>query len=125
MLILIAHNKRLGAPNITQKTTCLCQVPLLRKSRKPPQMSQNRHFWGKLEFFEFFIIIFSVTVLGKDRCFFVLRSVPQDASFELSKTTFVKHFKFFAIRDPIHLGGKGENKLAQICVILPRKQDYF
>ena len=50
--------------------------------------------------------MFSVTLLGKDLWFFAMRPVPQDASFELSKSTFRKHFRFFTIRgDPFDLGG--------------------
>ena len=39
MLILIAQKKRLGALNATQKSTSLCQEPILRKSRKTTKMS--------------------------------------------------------------------------------------
>jgi hypothetical protein len=41
MLVLIAQKKRLGALNAKQKTTGLCQVQLLRKSRKT---SKNANF---------------------------------------------------------------------------------
>ena len=54
-------------------------------------------FGKKLHFWRFFLI-FSVTVLGKDLWFFALRSVPQDAAFELSKSTFRINFRFFTIR---------------------------
>ena len=59
----------------------------------------NLHFWR-------FFLIFSLTVLSKDLRFFALHSVPQDASFELSKSTFRKNFRFFTIKgDPFDLGG--------------------
>jgi hypothetical protein len=46
MVIFIAKKKRLGALNATQKTTSLCQVPLLKKSRKTTKMSQKWAFLG-------------------------------------------------------------------------------
>ena len=56
---------------------------------------QKCMFW---ENFWCFFLIFSVTILGKVLWFFALRSVPQDASFELSKSTLGKNFNFFTIR---------------------------
>ena len=63
-------------------------------------MSQKHAFLTKWVFWKFFSS-FSVTVLGKDLWFFALRSVTQEASFELSKSTFRKVFRFFNVRgDP-------------------------
>ena len=42
----------------------------------------------------FFILFFSITVLGKVLWFFALFLVPNDASFELSKSTFRKNSDF-------------------------------
>ena len=47
-LILLAQKKRLGALNAAQKTTILCLVPLLIKSRKPTKIYQKRAFLGKI-----------------------------------------------------------------------------
>ena len=47
-------------------------------------------------------MIFSVTVFFKGMGSFALRSVHQNASFELSNTAFRQFFKIFTIRD---LGG--------------------
>ena len=46
-------------------------------------------FWENF-IFEGLFFIFSVTVLGRELWYFVLRSVPHGASFELSKSTFRK-----------------------------------
>ena len=96
MLLLIAQKKRLGALNALQKTTSLCQVRLLRKSdfqnlEKTPKCPKNGHFLGKLAFLKVFLD-FLKTGSGKDLWIFALRSVPQDASFELSKPTFRQTF---------------------------------
>ena len=52
---LIAQKKLLGVLNATQKTIGLCQVPLLRKSRKNLQIMQifqkNVNFWDILVVF--------------------------------------------------------------------------
>ena len=48
--------------------------------------------------FRWFFLIFSVMVLNKYLWFFALCSVSKDASFELSKSTFRKNFKFLTIR---------------------------
>ena len=52
------------------------------------QMSIFGTFW-------WFFLIFSVTVLDKDLWFFALRLMHQDASFELSKSTFGKKILIF------------------------------
>ena len=78
MLIFIASKKCLGALNAVQKTTGLCQVQLLRKSRKT---SKNANFHQKCPFlghFGVFFLIISETVLGKDMWFFcVAFSAPR------------------------------------------------
>ena len=56
---LIAQMKRLDALITTQKTLTLCNVPLLKKSRKTPKKYNfftNDRFW-------WFFLIFSATVL--------------------------------------------------------------
>ena len=79
------------ALNATQKTTSLCLVPLLRKSRKTTEMTQKWAFWGKLAFLEVFLDFLSnCTGQRPVVWFFALRSVPKDAFFELSKLTFGK-----------------------------------
>ena len=51
-------------------------------------------------------MIFSVTVIFKEMGSFVLCSVHQNASFELSNKAFGQLFKIFTIRgDPSDLGG--------------------
>ena len=51
-------------------------------------------------------MIFSETVIFKELGSFALRSVHQNASFELSKTAFRPFFKIFTIGgDPFDLGG--------------------
>ena len=66
-------------------------------------MSEIRHFGGTFSFLMFFLIL-SVTILGKDLGLAALRSVHQDAFFELSKSTFREIFKLFSARgDPFDL----------------------
>ena len=55
---LVAQMKRLDALITTQKTSTLCNVPLLKKSRKTPKkynFFKNYRFW-------WFFLIFSATV---------------------------------------------------------------
>ena len=60
---------------------------------------------GKFVFLEVFLDFLS-NDSGKDLWFFALCSVPQDASFELSKPTFRRKFQLFTIKgDPFDLGG--------------------
>ena len=55
------------------------------------RLGQQRYFWEAfLEFFR------NHNLLGAE--VFALRSLHQDASFELSKTVFGQFFKFFIIR---------------------------
>ena len=79
---LIAQMKRLDALNATQKTSALCKVLILKKSRKT---AKKAHFWKIVQFWQFFLI-FSESVLYRELRFFALHSVHQDASFELSKS---------------------------------------
>ena len=65
MLVLIAQKKRPGALNGTQKTIGLCQVLLLRKSRKTLKNTIFTKMPGFGTFWCFFLI-FSVTLLSKD-----------------------------------------------------------
>ena len=124
MLILIAQKKRLGALNATQKNHKSLPSTVTEKIKKKHQnVPKTGSFKENFHFLRFFVI-FSVTILGKDLWFSALRSVPQDASFELSKSTFRKNFKFFTIGGTLLIRG-GQNKLVRIYVILPRKQDYF
>ena len=69
------------------------------------QISQKMSIFGT---FWWFFLIFSVTVLGKDLWFFALRSVHQDASFVLSKSTLRKNQIFYHTGDPFDLGGGGK-----------------
>ena len=62
----------------------------LQKCKFPPKMPVIGTFW-------WFFFIFSVKILSKDLVFFVLRSVHQDTSFELSKSTFRKISKNLTI----------------------------
>ena len=55
----------------------------LQKGKFSPKMPVFGKFW-------WVFLILSVKVLGKELWFFVLRSVPQDASFELVKSTLRK-----------------------------------
>ena len=80
----------------------LCQVPILRKTRKTSRNSncpQKCPFYGHFGgFFYFLCKVF----FCKDLWFFALHSVPQDASFDLSKSTLRNNFIFFTIRgDPL------------------------
>ena len=78
-------------------------------------------FWKSLHFWRFFLV-FSAMVLGKDLLSFVSRSVPQDASFELSTSTLRKKIQIFHLKaGPFDLGG-GQNKLVRIYFILPMKK---
>ena len=101
-LILIPQKNRLDALSATQKTLGLKKVQFLKKSRKTLKnwsffaiLAEKGNFWR-------FFLIFSVTILVKDLRFSALCSVPQDDSFELSKSKFQKKFKFSIIRaDPL------------------------
>ena len=98
MLFLIAQIKSFRSLNATQQTAALYKAPFLKKSRKT---DRNWLFLTKnafLTIFRQFFLIFSRTVLSRELRFFVLRSVSQNAQFELSKTTFGTVFKFFTIR---------------------------
>ena len=98
MLFLIAQITRFWTLNATQKIAALYKSPFLKKSRKT---ARNWPFWTKnafLTIFMQFFLIFSRTVLCRGLVFFALRSVSQNASFELSKTTFEIFFKYFTIR---------------------------
>ena len=53
---------------------------------------------SKMEFFAGFSFFSSKTIPCKELGFFALHSVHQDASFELSNTTFEQFFRFFVIR---------------------------
>ena len=70
---------------------------------------KNNHFWpfwSKHDHFWRLFLIFSETIPCQELGFFALRSVHQDASFELSKTAFGQFFIFFILRgDPFDLGG--------------------
>ena len=99
-LILIAQKKRPGELNSTQKTPALCNVLFLNKSRKT---FKKWHFRKNLAFFGSFFLIFSGTVPCRELGSFALYSVQQDASFELSKSTFRQFFK------------KGHQVLSVVC----------
>ena len=64
-----------------------CNVPLFGQPIHKLLLGKMDIFWEICIFWRFFWI-FSVTVLGKDLWFFALRSLHQDTSFELSKSTF-------------------------------------
>ena len=93
MLILIAQKKRLGALNATQKNRSLPST-VTEKITKNHQNVQKWTFFGKFAFWRLFLIS-SVMVLSKGLWFFALRSVHQDSSFELSKSTFGKKIQIF------------------------------
>ena len=98
---LIAQKKCPDALNATQKTPALYNVPFLNKSRKT---DKNAHFFKNAIFWRFFSI-YSGTVHCRELGSFVLYSVHQDASFELSKSTFRQFFKIFITRgDPYDFG---------------------
>ena len=66
-----------------------------------------------------------MAVVCKELGFFVSHSVPQDASFELSKTSFGQFFIFFIIRgDPSDLGGV-KISLSRFIVVLQSKLKMF
>ena len=93
---------RLDALNATQKSSAHNKVPFLKKIRETAKIYhffRNAHFW-------WFFLIFTETVLRKELMFFVLHSVNQDSSFELSKSTIGHFFMNFSLRgDPFDFGG--------------------
>ena len=93
MLILIAPKKRLGALNATQKNHRSLPITVTEKIKKNHQNVPKIDIFLEIRIFLRFFLIFPVTVLGKDLWFFALRSVHQDVSFELSKSTFGKKKK--------------------------------
>jgi len=106
MLIWIAQKKGFDALNATQKTSALCKVPFLKKSRKPGQNCLKWSKWAKITVFGRFFLFFSEMVLCRELRFFALHSVHQNPSFELSKSTIRQFFIFFTLRgDPFDLGG--------------------
>ena len=79
---LMAQMKRHDTLIATQKTLTLCDVRLLKKSRKTPKnyyFSKNDHFGG-------FFLIFSAMVHCTELRFFALQSVRPGASFKLSNS---------------------------------------
>ena len=81
-------SKRLDALNAMQKILTLTKDQFMKNQEKsskitifPPQNCKNGIFWR-------FFFILSETVLCKELGIFALRSVHQDASFELSESTF-------------------------------------
>ena len=101
-MFLVAQKKCPDALNATQKTPAFYKVGFLKKSRKLSFLA----VLVKNGYFMMFFLIFSETVLCKGLGFFVLHSVRQDASFELSKTSFgifspIFHYKW----DSFDLGG--------------------
>ena len=70
-------------------------------------------------------MIISKAMLCGELGFFALHSVPQDASFELSKKGFRQFFRFFIIRgDPFDLGGL-KISLSRFMVVLQSKLKFF
>ena len=86
------------ALNATQKTQALYKVRFLKKIKKNLQISPCLTKTLKNGNFLRYYLIFAETILCKELGFFVLHSVHQDASFELSKTAFGQFFRFFIIR---------------------------
>ena len=80
-MILIGQTKRLDALSAMQNKSALNIVSFLKKSRK----TFKWHFLEKLVFLLVYLD-FSETVLCRELICFVLHSVHQDASFELSKS---------------------------------------
>ena len=90
------------------------------RNAKKPQVFAKYSYWQiqeklqkcqfpqKMHLFGTFLVFLDFLSIGtwQRRAFFVLRSVPQGISFELSKSSFGKKFKFFTIRgDPFDLVG--------------------
>ena len=98
LLILIAQKKGLGALNATQKTSALCKVPFMKKSRKTVQNGQKLSTWSKMTVFCPFFLIFSEMVLCRELGFFAFYSVHQTHNFELSKSTIQQLFQIFHLK---------------------------
>ena len=107
LLILIAQKKGFGALNATQKTSALCKVPFMKKSRKTVQNGQKLSTWSKMTVFcQFFLFFFQKWYFVESWGFCALYSEHQNHSFELSKSTIQQLFRFFTLRgDPFALGG--------------------
>ena len=122
---LIAQKKCPDALNATQNPPAFYKVRFLQKSRKT---SGNDLFWPfcfKMGILWGFSQFFSETALCTELGFFALHSVHQDASFELSKTSFGHFFIFFIIRgDPFDFRG-GKNLPAPEVEELERKEWQF
>ena len=99
LLIYIAQKQGWDALKATHKSSSLCIVPFLKKSRKT---AKNYHFF-KIDNFCQFFWIFSETVVFRDMRFFALHSVHQNPSLELSNSTIRQIFLFFSIK-----GGKSQ-----------------
>ena len=74
-----------------KKTSTLCDVPLLKQSRKPPK---NDHFSLNSFHFMIFSSLFLATVHHKELRFLALLSARPGALFELSNTP-IGIFSFF------------------------------
>ena len=96
MLFLIPQIKRFGTLNTTQKRQPSKKHRSWKNQEKLPKNSQNTFFVKNNKFLAV-ILIFSRTVLCRGLRFFALRSVSQNAYFQLSKTTFGNIFIFFTI----------------------------
>ena len=102
MLILIAQKKCSDALNTTQKTPALCNIPFLNKARKTLKIG----IFEKMGIFGIFSWFIQERYIADSWGLFAMYSMHQDASFELSKSTFRQYFKIFIIRgDPCDFGG--------------------
>ena len=71
---LIAQMKRLDALNATQKTSALCKVLILKKSRKT---AKSAHFQKIVQFWQFFLIFFRISTLQRAEVFCVAFSASR------------------------------------------------
>jgi hypothetical protein len=71
---LIAQIKRLDALNATQKTSALCKVLILKKSRKT---AKSAHFQKIVQFWQFFLIFFRISTLQRAEVFCVAFSASR------------------------------------------------
>ena len=91
--------KGFDALNAMQKTSALCNVPIMKNQEKLQKKLEEKS--AILAVFLFFL----VSVLCKELSFFALHSVHHNPSFELSKSTIQHFFVFFTKRgDPCDLG---------------------
>ena len=114
-----------GTLNATQETPSLYKIWFLNKSKRT---FKKLPFWAvlvKIGIFWGFSWFFQKPRFVWSWGFFVLHSVPQDASFELSKKGFRQFFRFFIIRgDPFDLGGF-KISLSRFIVVLQSNLKMF